>query len=151
MVPLASRPRPLRLLCVEEDPVSRKLLAACLEAVDAESLFAPRAGNAVWLFRRHPVDMVFMDLDWHTAEEIAAFEEMRNMPRHGRRVPILAVTENECGWSDADYRAAGFAGLYPKPIEPLRLFATIDDVLRERGQPPLLDRPARGAPLPHIA
>src|ERR1051326_4862689 len=55
MVRLASRHRPLRLLCVEEDALQRKLLQACFEVLKAELLLAPRAAKAVWLFRRHPV------------------------------------------------------------------------------------------------
>ena len=49
MVPLAHRSRPLRVLAIEEDPVQRKLLQACLEVLQAEMLVAPRAANAVWL------------------------------------------------------------------------------------------------------
>jgi CheY-like chemotaxis protein len=151
MVPLACRSRPLRILCIEEDPLQRKLLAACLEAIKAEALFAPRAANAVWLFRRHPVDVVLMDLDWHAAEEIAAFQEMRQVPRWGRRVPIVAVTDNDSGWSERAYREAGFAALCEKPIQPMQLFAIVDDVLRDGHQAPLLERPSPSQLLPHSA
>lgn len=151
MLPLACRSRPLRILCIEEDALQRKLLAACLEAAKAECLFAPRAANAVWLFRRHPVDMVLMDLDWHVVEEIAAFHEMRNVWRWGRRVPIVAVSENESGWSERAYREAGFAALCEKPIQPMQLFAILDDVLRDSHMPPLLERPSLSHMLPHSA
>lgn len=154
MVPLAHRPRPLRILAIEEDPVQRKLLQACLEVLQAEMLVAPRAANAVWLFRRHPVDMVLMDLDWHVEEEIEAFEEMRRPSRWGKRVPIVAVTDNDCGWSEAQYRDAGFAGLFLKPVEPMRLFRLLDDVLRDTHMPPLLEHPIglhHGPALHHFA
>jgi CheY-like chemotaxis protein len=144
MIPLATRYRPLRILCIEEDPIQRKLLEACLDVIDAESLFAPRAAQALWQFRRHPVDIVMMDLDWHVKEEIAAFEEMKKTPRWGAHVPIVAVTDNVCSWTERDYRDAGFAALYMKPIAPIRLFAKIDDVLRDCHQPPLLLGPAYG-------
>jgi len=150
MIPLAHRYRPLRILCIEEDPVQRKLMEACLEVLDAEALIAPSAANAVWLFRRHPVDMVFMDLDWHSADELAAFEEMQAGHR-GHHVPILAVTDNDCGWSEEEYREAGFAALYQKPVEPYRLFVKIDDLLREQHQPPLLVSPAMAVNAPHFA
>jgi CheY-like chemotaxis protein len=150
MIPLAHRYRALRILCVEEDAVQRKLLEACLEVLEAEALLAPRAANALWLFRRHPVDMVLMDLDWHCAEELAAFEEMQAGHR-GRHVPILAVTDNDCDWTEEEYRQAGFAAMYRKPIEPHRLFAKIDDVLRDQHQPPLLVSPAMAVNAPHFA
>jgi CheY-like chemotaxis protein len=87
------------------------------------------------------MDMVFMDIDLHSAEELAAFERMRATPRR-EHVPILALTENECAWPETAYREAGFAGVFLKPIEPLRLFRMMDDVLREAEQPPLLaDQP----------
>jgi CheY-like chemotaxis protein len=146
MVPLAPRPRSLRVLCIEEDDVQRKLLRACLDVLGAEGLFALRADEAEFMFRRHPVDMVFMDIDLHSAEELAAFERMRTTPRRAE-VPILAVTENNCDWPEAAYREAGFAGLFLKPIEPMRLFHAMDAMLREACQPPLLlaDQRAVGA------
>src|SRR6185295_4706167 len=109
MIALAPRHRPLRILCVEENALQRKLLQACLDVLKAEVLIAPRAAQAVWLFRRHPVDLVLMDIDWHCADELAAFQEMRAVSRRGSRVPVVAVTDNDCGWSEAQYRAAGFA------------------------------------------
>ncbi|HEY1836744.1 MAG: response regulator [Rhizomicrobium sp.] len=137
MVPLAPRNRSLRILCIEEEDVQRKLLNACLDVVGAEAVFAMRAEDALFLFRRHPMDMVFMDIDLHSAEELAAFERMRATPRR-EHVPILALTENECAWPESAYREAGFAGVFLKPIEPMRLFRMMDDVLREAEQPPLL-------------
>lgn len=137
MVPLAPRNRSLRILCIEEDDVQRKLLQACLDVVGAEAVFALNAADAVFLFRRHPMDMVFMDIDLHSADELAAFERMRDTPRR-EHVPILAVTENECDWPERAYREAGFAGVFIKPIEPMRLFRTMDEILRGSEQQPLL-------------
>jgi CheY-like chemotaxis protein len=136
MLHLAPRTRSLRLLCVEEDAVQRKLLSVCLDVLGVEGLFASRARDALSLFRRHRVDLVLMDFDCHAADELAAFEEMQATPH--RDVPVLAVTDNECGWSEDSYREAGFAGLFLKPIEPARLFRAMDCVLREAGQPPVL-------------
>lgn len=137
MVPLAPRHRSLRVLCIEEDDVQRKLLRACLDVIGAESLFALNAKDALFMFRRHPMDMVFMDIDLHSADELAAFERMRATPRR-EHVPILAVTENECDWPERAYCEAGFAGVFLKPIEPMRLFRTMDDMLRDCAQQPLL-------------
>src|SRR5581483_9166949 len=74
MLPLALRPRPLRVLCVEEDPVQRKLFKACLDGLGAEGLFASHAHEAVDVFRHHPVDLVVMDIDLHLSDELSAFE-----------------------------------------------------------------------------
>jgi CheY-like chemotaxis protein len=137
MVPLAPRHRSLRVLCIEEDDIQRKLLRACLDVIGAESLFALNAKDALFMFRRHPTDMAFMDLDLHSAQELEAFERMRTTPRR-EHVPILAVTENVCDWPEAAYREAGFAGLFLKPIEPMRLFHAMDTILRRAAQPPLL-------------
>ena len=139
MLHISPRYRPLRVLCVEEELLQRKLLEACFDVAGIESVFASHANQALWLFRRFPVDMVFLDFDEHSNEELAAFRVMRDMRPRGRRVPILAVTNNDCRWSEDAYREAGFVGLFEKPIEPSRLFRTMDDVLRETGQPPLLE------------
>ncbi|HEV2561936.1 MAG TPA: response regulator [Rhizomicrobium sp.] len=133
-----NRRAPLRILCIEEDPIQRKLLQACLEVMGADALIFPRPLDAVWTFRKQPVDLVFMDIDQHIANGLTAFEAIRATPVRGKTVPIMAVTENECRWSEQDYRDAGFAGLFLKPVEPTRLFRAIDDVLA-RWNPPELN------------
>jgi len=152
MIELAPRHRPLRVLCVEEDLVERKLLQACLEAASIETLFANSAAQALWLFRRHPVDMVFIDIDRHASAELSAFMQMRSTPGRGERVPILVVTHNDCGWTEDEYCEAGFEGLFERPVEPSRLFAKIDRILRDNYRPPLLLRsPAAGRNVEHWA
>ena len=139
MMNLTPRFRALRVLCVEEDPVQRKLMEVCLDVAGIEALFASGPAQALSLFRRYPVDMIFLDFDQHSEQELAVFRIMRDSGQRGRHVPILAVTNNDCRWTRAAYREAGFAGLFEKPVEPMRLFRTMDDILCEYGQPPLLD------------
>jgi CheY-like chemotaxis protein len=146
MMNLAPRFRALRILCVEEDAVQRKLMEVCLGVADIEVFFAGKPRQALALFRRHPVDMVFLDFDQHSEEELALFRIMRDRGQRGHRVPILAVTNNDCRWSRSAYREAGFAGLFEKPIEPVRLFRTMDEILCEVGQPPLLESGSGYAP-----
>jgi DNA-binding response OmpR family regulator len=114
-------------------------MEACLDVANIEAFLADRPQQALALFHRYPFDMIFLDFDQHCEAELAAFRIMRDTSRHGRYVPILAVTNNDCRWTRAAYREAGFVGLYEKPVEPMRLFHTMDDILRETGQPPLLD------------
>ncbi len=102
-------------------------------------------------FREHPVDMVFIDIDRHSPGELGGFRRMRATPGRGKTVPMLAVTDNDCRWSEKDYRDAGFAGMFLKPIEPSRLFQTIDDVLYEIHQPPLLAPTRPLSHMPHVA
>jgi two-component system, sensor histidine kinase len=151
MIELAPRPRALRILCVEEDDLERRLLQACLDAVQTEAVFARTGAEAVTYFREHPVDMVFIDIDRHSPGELGGFRRMRATPVRGKRVPILAVTDNDCRWNEKDYRDAGFAGLFLKPIEPSRLFRTIDDILLENRQPPLLASARPAVHIPHVA
>jgi CheY-like chemotaxis protein len=146
MMTLSPRFRALRVLCVEEDAVQRKLMEVCLGFAGTEVFFAAKPQQALALFRRHPVDMIFLDFDQHSEEELAVFRIMRDKGQRGRHVPILAVTNNDCRWSRAAYREAGFAGLFEKPVEPMRLFRTMDGILCEVGQPPLLERGAGYAP-----
>lgn len=122
-----------------------------MDAIQAEAIFAPSAADAVAYFQRHPVDMVLIDIDRHAAGELGGFRRMRATPVRGKRVPIMAVTDNDCRWNESDYRAAGFAGLFVKPIEPSRLFQKIDDVLYEHHQPPLLVTQRPVSHVPHVA
>lgn len=147
MIAPGGQKRPLRILCVEEDAIQRKLLEACFEVMGAEGLIVPRPLDAIWMFRKTPVDMVFLDIDMHVADGLTAFEAIRSTPVRGRTVPILAVTENECRWTEMDYRDAGFAGLFLKPVEPTRLFAKIDETMRS-WHPPKLRSVENPAPRP---
>lgn len=131
--------------------MERKLLQACLDIVQIEAIFAPTAPEAVTYFRTRPVDMVFIDIDRHAAGELGGFRRMRATPIRGTKVPILAVTDNDCHWSEQDYRDAGFAGLFVKPIEPSRLFETIDHILHRHHQPPLLMPSGSSAHVPQVA
>jgi CheY-like chemotaxis protein len=151
MIELAPRYRPLRILCVEEDAIERKLLQACLDAVRIEAMFADSAAQAVWLFRKHPVDMVFIDIDRHAPGELGGYRRMRATPRRWNNVPILAFTNNDANWTEEEYRRAGFGGMFQKPIEPTRLFHKIDDIVCERGLAPLLLPQGRVPSMPHIA
>ena len=139
MMNLMPRFRALRALCIEEDAVQRKLMEVCLNVANIETFFAEGPVQGLSMFRRHPVDMIFLDFDQHSQEELAAFRIMRDKGQRGRHVPILAVTNNDCHWTHTAYREAGFAGLFEKPVEPTRLFRTVNDVLCEYGQPPLLE------------
>jgi len=85
MIELAPRPRALRILCVEENGLERKLLQACLDIVQIEAVFALTGTEAMAYFCRHPVDMVFIDIDRHTARELGCFRRMRAMPGRGSR------------------------------------------------------------------
>lgn len=131
--------------------VERRLLQACMDVIHAEAVFAHKAAEAVAYFRRHPVDLVLIDIDRHAAGELGGFRRMRATPVRGRKVPILAVTDNDCRWSESDYRHAGFTGLFVKPIEPSRLFQKIDDVLYEHHLPPLLAAPRPASHVSHVA
>lgn len=135
MLHFAPRNRPLRVLCMEEDAIQRKLFEACLDVLGAEAVFAGRAARGAALFHDLDVDIVFIDIDRHSADELAAFEAMR---AERDAIPVVVVTNNDCGWREEDYRDAGFAGMFLKPVEPLRLYRAMDDVLRQSHQPPLL-------------
>ena len=151
MIELAPRPRALRILCVEENDLERRLLQACLDAIRAEAVFARGAGEAVDYFREHPVDMIFIDIDRHSPGELGGFRRIRATPVRGKTVPIVAVTDNDCHWTEKEYRDAGFGGLFIKPIEPSRLFRVIDDVLHENRLPPLLAHARLSGHVPHVA
>lgn len=134
---LAPRHRPLRVLSVEDHPIQRKLIVACMQVVGAECLLAGDGAEAVTIFRRNPLDLVLLDMNLPHVDGLAAFEQMRSSPGRGQKVPILAVTLNEYGWDAEEYRRRGFAGLFVKPLEPGRLYTAIDAVLVHAGQPPL--------------
>ena len=148
---LAPRLRPLRVLSVEDPPIQRKLIEACMQVVGAECILACDGAEAVTLFRSAPVDIVLLDMNLPHVDGLAAFEQMRSTPGRKAKTPILAVTLNEHGWDADEYRRRGFDGLYLKPLEPSRLYSAIDSVLIHAGQPPLFGSGGRARIGAHVA
>ena len=120
----------LRILAAEDDHINREVLAALLEPLDADLVFAADGEAAVEAYRRGGFDVVLMDIRMpkmsgvEATKAIRDWEDQRGLPR----TPILAVTANLMTTHVTEYMAAGMDAVIGKPIDARKLLAALADI-----------------------
>jgi two-component system, NarL family, capsular synthesis sensor histidine kinase RcsC len=117
--------RAARILVVDDDPVSRTLLADQLEALGYRHIgLAGDGQEALAACLRHPYDLVVADLCMPVMDGRALFTALRGK---GMTMPVIAHTAAPYATCDARHR--GFADLLYKPLALDRLREALDAVL----------------------
>lgn len=78
-----------RILLVEDNPTTQKLLAIILEKMGLETTVVTNGLEAIEFIREHPVSMILMDCQLPEMDGLSATKQLRNM---GVEVPIIALT-----------------------------------------------------------
>lgn len=117
--------RAARILVVDDDPVSRTLLADQLEALGYRHIgLAGDGQEALAACLRQPYDLVVADLCMPVMDGPALFTALRDK---GMTMPVIAHTAAPYATCDARHR--GFADLLYKPLALDRLREALDAVL----------------------
>ena len=121
-----------RCLLAEDHPlnveVARRLLAARGMAVDT----AANGQEAVDMFSQAPVgryDLVLLDIRMPVMDGLSAARAIRALDRPDAGVPIAAMSANAFDEDVEKSLAAGINAHLAKPIDPNRLYATIQELL----------------------
>ena len=110
---------PLRILVVDDNPLTRELIARGLtqhgfaieEAADGAGALAAAAGD---------ISLILLDLRLPDVDAFELAERLRALPRGGD-VPLIAVT-GVLSWAEESRIAlAGFDDVIAKPVDPVRL------------------------------
>lgn len=108
----------LKVLIVDDDPVTRRLLARIVETrLGGEATEAANAMVAFDLIGRVSPDLVLLDLQMPGTGGLEALQRLRNRPQT-RSIPIVVLT------ADSDERtvrrclALGVSDYLVKPIDP---------------------------------
>jgi len=109
-----------RVLVVEDNPVTRKLIRITLASVGCTVVEAPDGRTALALLRERPVDLILQDLLLPDMDGVALIREIRALP-HGADVPILVVSGFLSRMDEARAAAVGLTDFIAKPVEPSRL------------------------------
>src|SRR5688500_18051614 len=112
-----------KILVVEDNPLTRKMLRLTLESDGYEVIEAGDGRAALTAAERDAPALVLQDL---ILPDMNGFELVRQL-RHltGGAIPILALSGFLNRMEDARGAEAGFSALLVKPIEPTRLLEGI--------------------------
>jgi CheY-like chemotaxis protein len=125
--------RRLRVLCVDDHPVNRQVLAQTLAHFGCAAQFAENGAEAVATWEADAFDLIIMDLLMPVLSGVEAAKTIRaREAATGRaRTPILALSANAGADQAAACRAAGMDGHVAKPFQPRLLAAAMREALGE--------------------
>ena len=128
---LAPRPRPLHILTVDDDPMSRDLLTALLEPVGFSVEPTALASHALRRLREPDsgIDLVLIDKHMPHMDGYEAIAWIRRLP-NGRDLPVLIITASGFADEKENARAAGANGYVSKPV---RREALLEEIARVTG------------------
>ena len=119
----------MRLLVAEDNDLNREIVAYLLEDAGAHADFAVNGQEAVDAFAAsapNHYDAVLMDIMMPVLDGLEAARKIRQLPRpDAGAVPIIAMTANAFAEDQQKASQAGMNNYLTKPLEVLRLHATL--------------------------
>ena len=115
---------PVRILVVEDNPITRKMIRVALTMDGYEVMEAADGKTAVRLVQEHRPDLVLQDLLLPDGSGVALVSRLRALPG-AAELPIIALTGFLPREEEARALTAGFTEYLIKPVEPSRLLETV--------------------------
>ena len=138
----------LRVLLAEDNPINQRLMCTLLRGAGHSVDVVENGWAAVAAVERDTFDVVLMDVQMPVLDGVQAARHIRNLPPPKASVPIVALTADALPGSEASYKAAGMDAYLAKPLSPLTLMATLEQVAgarRAEPAPPAIDQAALDA------
>ena len=126
-----ARPRPLRILCAEDNPYGRIVLRTIAEAFGHTTDFVGNGEAAIRAAAAGTCDLVLMDVTLPGIDGIEATRRIREASLAGRTLPIIGVSGHDDDALRNRALAAGMNAYLVKPISPAALGAAIAAVMAE--------------------
>lgn len=123
-----------RILVVDDDPVTRRVLASILERANYDVL-ASTDGREAWSeLAAARIDLVITDREMPAMDGMELLRAVRQSPRHGG-VPVIMLTgiTLESAGDEAD--AEGASAFLTKPVSSRELLETVERLLRDPDRP----------------
>jgi two-component system, cell cycle response regulator DivK len=120
---------PARIMIVEDDEWSMKLVKAVLEASGYSTVQSSSGENAYRIARKELPDLILMDIclpGISGLEVIKALKEDEDL----KKIPIIAVTALAMPGDEERMRRGGADAYMSKPISIARLPLAIEDLLK---------------------
>jgi CheY-like chemotaxis protein len=123
----------MKILIIEDDPVSLKLASEVLQSGGHVIMLAASADQAIRSMNAITPDAVLVDLRLPGIRGIGVVRQCRE-DASTRDVPIIAVTAFSSDYGRADAIAAGCDAYIVKPINTRTLLQQVDDVVAAKQQ-----------------
>jgi CheY-like chemotaxis protein len=117
-----------RIVVVEDDPMSQRLMADLLTATGYDVVVFGDAETGLAAMRAEPPALVLMDIRLPGMDGFAALVALR-ADAATQRVPIIAVTASVMLGEREKIMQAGFTRYHPKPIQIGQLLQEIEQTL----------------------
>lgn len=123
--------RGLRILAVDDDDDSRRLVQTVLERAGAQVITAASADEAMAVFDREVPDVVLSDIGMPGADGVELIRRIRALsPERGGKVPAAALTAYARASERTRVLTAGYLMHLAKPVEPDELLAVVASLAR---------------------
>jgi putative two-component system response regulator len=120
---------PPRVLCVDDNPVNRDLVAASLAGAGFRVSFAENGAEAVAIIDNDGIDVVLLDLLMPVMDGDETLRILRADPRH-EFLPVIVLTANHGGSMRQEAIVAGADDFIAYPLNRLELITRIRSLLR---------------------
>ena len=121
--------RRCKILVIDDDETILSLLEAVLNNHGYDVVSTADGPQGLDLYARHQPDVVLLDLALPT---MGGLEVLRNIIRHDPAARILIMTGHPSEESSEVAFHAGAAGYLQKPVSPLELIDSIDQMVHSR-------------------
>ncbi|HEX3578452.1 MAG TPA: HD domain-containing phosphohydrolase [Thermoanaerobaculia bacterium] len=126
------RPRPAppaRVLCVDDNPINRELVAASVGSAGFHVSFAENGAEAVDIIDRDGIDIVLLDLLMPVQDGAETLRLLRADPRH-LFLPVIVLTAHGGNSMRQDAIIGGADDFIAYPLNRLELITRIRSLLR---------------------
>jgi CheY-like chemotaxis protein len=118
-----------KILIVEDDPVSQRLLKIRLEENDYETTFASDAVTAIKIAREEKPDLILLDFGLPGGDGVVVMDRLKTFAALAH-IPIIVVSAREPQETESRAVAAGASAYVQKPIDAEKLLGAIRSALQ---------------------
>jgi two-component system KDP operon response regulator KdpE len=119
-----------RILIVEDDPSTRKVLHAIIKSAGYDGVPMADAVTAFTELRKQPADLILLDLGLPGGGGLNLMQRIQSIPKLAL-IPIIVLSAQERKGIEAEVLDKGAAAFYRKPAAPEVLIGKIRELLGE--------------------